>query len=189
MHISRDDAQAALDAIEDAGNTPRYLLRSWIVGIFVVGVIWTVSFAASQFLPETPLWSLSETLLVGIVFSVYWGRRHLIAIRVAPQSRLAFLHARLAIFYVALYLFFILWQITLPLTGMSAALLWITVVMFAAIITGIWLSEPVLIGCGVAVTLLSTLGYWLAPQVFWLWVAVVAGLPLIGVSFYLWRRR
>jgi hypothetical protein len=41
----------------------------------------------------------------------------------------------------------------------------------------------------VAVTLLSTLGYWLAPQVFWLWAAIVAGLPLIGVSIYLWRRR
>src|SRR5258706_1168522 len=159
MNISRDEAQAALDAIEDATNTPRFLLRSWVVSIFVVGVIWTVSFAASQFLPETPLWSMSETFLVGIVFSVYWGRRHLTAIRVAPQSRLAFMHARLAIFYGILYLFFILWQIVLPLTAMDAALLWITVVMFAAIITGVWLVEPVLIGCGVAVTPPSTLGY------------------------------
>ena len=99
------------------------------------------------------------------------------------------MHARLAIFYGILYLFFILWQIVLPLTAMDAALLWITVVMCAAIITGVWLGEPVLIGCGVAVTLLSTLGYWLAPQVFWLWVAIVAGLPLIGVGVYLWRRR
>jgi hypothetical protein len=189
MNISRDEAQAALDAIEDATNTPRFLLRSWVVSIFVVGVIWMVSFAASQFLPETPLWSMSETFLVGIVFSVYWGRRHLTAIRVSPQSRLAFLHARLAIFYGILYLFFILWQIVLPLTAMDAALLWITVVMFAAIITGVWLREPVLIGCGVAITLLSTLGYWLTPQVFWLWAAIVAGLPLIGVSIYLWRRR
>jgi hypothetical protein len=72
---------------------------------------------------------------------------------------------------------------------MQSTLLWITVVMFAAIITGVWLREPVLIGCGMAVTVLSTLGYWLIPQYFWLWVAVFAGLPLIGVSVYLWRRR
>ena len=42
---------------------------------------------------------------------------------------------------------------------------------------------------GVAVTVLSTLGYWLIPQYFWLWIAVFAGLPLIAVSVYLWRRR
>ena len=39
MEISRDEAQEALGAIEDATKTSRALLRSWIVGIFVVGVI------------------------------------------------------------------------------------------------------------------------------------------------------
>src|SRR5215469_4322609 len=112
MNISRDEAQASLDAIQQAERMPRFLLRSWVVSIFVCGVIWTASFAASQFLSETPLWSLSETLLVGIAFSVYWGRRNLTAIRVDPGSRLAFLHGRLAVFYGILYLFFILWQIT-----------------------------------------------------------------------------
>ncbi len=88
-----------------------------------------------------------------------------------------------------LYLFFILWQVALSHSAMESALLWVTVVMFAAIVTGLWLNEPVLIACGVAVTVLSVLGYWLAPQVFWLWIAACAGLPLIGVSIYLWRRR
>jgi drug/metabolite transporter (DMT)-like permease len=189
MEISREEAQEALGAIEDATKTSRALLRSWIVGIFVVGVIWTISFAASQFLPDTPLWSLGETFLVGIAFAIYWGRRRVTAIRVAPQSRLAFLYTRLAVFYGILYLFFLLWQIALLRTAMESALLWITVIMFAAIITGVWLREPVLIGCGVAVTVLSTLGYWLIPQYFWLWVAIFAGLPLIAVSVYLWRRR
>jgi hypothetical protein len=189
MEISREEAQDALGAIEDATKTSRALLRSWIVGIFVVGVIWTVSFAASQFLPDTPLWSLSESFLVGIAFAIYWGRRRQTVIRVAPQSRLAFLYTQLAVFYGILYLFFPLWQIALLRTAMESALLWITIIVFAAIITGVWLREPVLIGCGMAVTVLSTLGYWLIPQYFWLWVAVFAGLPLIGVSVYLWRRR
>ena len=189
MDISREAPQAALDAGDSTTKSTRFLLRSWAVGIFVVGVIWTASFAASQFLPDTPLWSLGETFLVGIAFAIYWGRRRVTAIRVAPQSRLAFLYTRLAVFYGILYLFFMLWQIALLRTAMASALLWITVIMFAAIITGVWLTEPVLIGCGVAITLLSTLGYWLIPQYFWLWVAVFAGLPLIGVSLYLWRWR
>src|SRR5258708_24139988 len=91
------------------------------------------------------------------------------------------MHARLAIFYGILYLFFILWQIVLPLTAMDAALLWIMVVMFAAIITGVWLGAPVLIGCGVAITLPSTLGYWLAPQPFWPGVAIAAAPAPIGL--------
>jgi hypothetical protein len=132
---------------------------------------------------------MSESFLVGIAFAIYWGRRRMIAIRVAPQSRLAFLHTRLAVFYGILYLFFMLWQIALLRTEMERALLWITVIMFAAIITGVWLREPILIVCGVAVTALATLGYWLLPQYFWLWAAVFAGLPLIAVSVYLWRRR
>jgi hypothetical protein len=45
-----------------------------------------------------------------------------------------------------------------------------------------------LIGRGVAVTLLSTLGYWLLQHYSWLWVAVFAGLPLIVVRLSLWRR-
>jgi hypothetical protein len=189
MDISRKEAQQAFDTDEDATNASRSLLASWAVGVFVVGVIWTVTFAASQFLPENPLWSLGETFLVGIAFAIYWGQRRMTAIRVAPQSRLAFQYTRLAMFYGILYLFFLLWQITLLRTAMASALLWITVIMFAAIITGVWLREPVLIGCGVAVTALTTLGYWLLPQYFWLWIAVFAGLPLIAVSIYLWRRR
>jgi len=189
MEVSRDEAQEALGAIEDATKVSRSLLKSWIVGVFVVGVIWTASFAASQFLPDTPLWSLSESFLVGNAFAIYWGRRRMTAIRVAPQSRRAFLYTRLAVFYGILYLFFMLWQIALLRTAMESALLWITVIMFAAIITGVWLREPVLIFCGVVVTVLSTLGYWLLPQYFWLWVAIFAGLPLIAVSVYLWRRR
>jgi hypothetical protein len=188
VNISRDEAQAALDSIQDARKVPQALLRSWVVSIFVVGVIWTISFAASQFLPETPLWSLSQTFLVGIAFSVYWGRRHITAIRAAPQSHLAFVQTRLPIFYGILYLFFLLWQITLPLTARDSAFLWITVIMLAAIVTGLWLQEAVLIGCGVGITVLSALGYWLVPQYFWMWIAVFAGLPLIGVSIYLWRR-
>src|SRR5262249_38434886 len=123
MNISRDEAQASLDVIEEAARASRSVLGSWIVSIFVCGVIWTASFAASQFLPDTPLWSLSQTFLVGIAFSVYWGRRQLTAIRVDPQSRLAFLHGRLAIFYAILYGFFILWQITISHTAMESALL------------------------------------------------------------------
>jgi hypothetical protein len=36
---------------------------------------------------------------------------------------------------------------------------------------------------------MSALGYWLVPAYFFVWIAVFAGLPLIGVSLYLLRRQ
>jgi hypothetical protein len=69
------------------------------------------------------------------------------------------------------------------------AMLWITVVMLATITTGILLQQRLFIIVGVAITVMASIGYWAVPQYFWLWVAVFAGAPLIGVSLYLLRRR
>jgi hypothetical protein len=72
---------------------------------------------------------------------------------------------------------------------MQVAALWITVVMLATITTGLLLQQRLFIVCGIGITVMTALGYWLVPNYFWLWIAVFAGLPLIGVSLYLLRRR
>jgi ABC-type amino acid transport system permease subunit len=72
---------------------------------------------------------------------------------------------------------------------MQIGILWITVVMFGSIIAGSWIHEPLSIIVGVGITLMSVLGYYLLPQYFWIWVAVFAGLPLIGISIYYLRQK
>jgi hypothetical protein len=38
-------------------------------------------------------------------------------------------------------------------------------------------------------TLMSVLGYYALPRSFWLWAAVFAGLPLMGMGVYYLRRK
>ncbi len=60
---------------------------------------------------------------------------------------------------------------------------------FLTITTGLLLQQRLFIILGIGITVMTALGYWLVPTYFWLWIAVFAGLPLIGVSVYLLRRR
>jgi hypothetical protein len=189
MNLSRDDAQAALDDIQRATARTYPLLRAWLYSVLVIGVVWTVAFSVSQWMGPSPVWTAGETILVGVVCSFLFAQWLTSEVRFTPGSRSAFLHTRLPIFYAVLYAFFILWQFMLDLPQMQLAMLWVTVVMLATITTGIFLQQRLLIIFGVAITLMASIGYWAVPQYFWVWIAAFAGLPLIGVSLYLLRRR
>lgn len=189
MNLSRDEAQAALDDIQQATARTYPLLRAWLYSVLAIGIVWTIAFGVSQWMGPSPLWSAGETILVGVVCSALFAQWLTPVVRFTPGSRSAFLHTRLPIFYAVLYAFFILWQFMLDLPQALLAMLWITVVMLATITTGILLQQRMFIIVGVAITVMASIGYWAIPQYFWLWIAVFAGAPLIGVSLYLLRRR
>lgn len=189
MNLSPNEAQAALNDIREATERTRPLLTAWLYCVLVCGVVWTIAFGVSQWLPLTPFWSVGENMLVGVVCAFLFARWRTTVVRYTPGSRSAFLYNRLPIFYGALYAFFLLWQIMFDLPQTQQAMLWITVVMLAAITTGLLLRQPLFIIAGVAITAMSAIGYWALPAYFWLWIAVFAGLPLIGVSLYLLRKR
>lgn len=189
MNLSHDDAQAALNDIHQATEQTRPLLTAWLYSTLACGVVWTVAFALAQWRSLSPVWSAGETILVGVVCSFLFAQWRTSVIRYAPGSRSAFLHTRLPIFYAVLYAFFLLWQFLLDLPEMQLATLWITVVMLAAITTGLLLQQRLFIIFGIGITVMTALGFWLVPAYFWLWIAVFAGLPLVGVSVYLLRRR
>lgn len=148
-----------------------------------------LAFGISQWLPLSPVWSAGETILVGLVCSFLFWQWRTSVVRFTPGSQSAYIHNRLPIFYAVLYAFFLLWQFMLDLPDMRLAMLWITVVMLATIVTGLLLQQPLFVGCGFGITIMCALGYWLIPDYFWLWIAVFAGAPLTGLSLYfLWRR-
>jgi hypothetical protein len=157
--------------------------------MLVCGAWWTLFFPITQFQPQPYYPEWSEIIVIGVVSSILFGRMRGRDLRLAPGSHAAFINMRLGISFAALYSFFILWKLIFPLTPVQMTLLWITVVMLACIIAGVWLRETLAISLGVAVTLMSVLGYYLLPHYFWLWVAVFAGLPLIGAGIYFLRRR
>ena len=189
MNLSPDEARSALDDIRQATVQTQHLLRAWLYSVLVCGIVWTLAFAVAQWQPLAPIWSAGETMLVGLVCTFFFWQRRVTVVRFTPGSRSAFLHSRLPIFYGLLYAFFLLWQLTFDLTTMQLALLWVTVVMLAVITTGLLLQQRLFIICGLAITALTVVGYWLVPAHFWLWIAVFAGLPLIVISIYLLRKQ
>jgi len=91
-------------------------------------------------------------------------------------------------FYGVLYGFAVLWLIVFPFTSLQTGLFWVTIVMFGSIVAGIWLNQAVSVGLYVGITLVTVLGYFLFPHYFWMWAAVFAGLPLVGMGIYYLRK-
>lgn len=189
MNITPEEAQAALNDIQDASTKARKVANTWAYYMLLWGVIWTIGFLATQFQPHwvTGIWI--AMVVIGMAGSAILGITQSGRMRPVPGSHVAFISSRLGIFYGVLYSFAILWLIIFPLTPMQIGILWITVVMFGSIIAGSWINEPLSIIVGVVITFMSVVGYYLLPQYFWIWAAVFAGLPLIGVSIYYLRKQ
>ena len=189
MNITPEEAQAALHDIQQARATACSILRFFAYDMLLWGGVWTVGFLASQFQPQLIIWIWVVMVTIGVVGSAIIGSVQGRRVRATPGSHSAFVGSRLGIFYGTLYGFAILWLTIFPLTSLQIGMLWITVVMFSFIISGVWLRQSTSIGLGVGITLMSVLGYYLVPHYFWLWSAVFAGLPLFGTGMYLLRKR
>ena len=127
-------------------------------------------------------------LFVGIVGSAILGITQGKSTRLVPGSHAAFVGSRLGMFYGALYGFAVLWLIVFRFTLLQTGLFWVTIVMFGSIVAGIWLSQAMSVGLYVGITLVTVLGYFLFPHYFWVWTAVFAGLPLVGMGIYYLRK-
>lgn len=189
MNITPQEAQEALSNIQHARTKANSLFNMWAYQMLLWGIVWTVGFLATQIQPHLVNWIWGVMLAIGFIGSAIIGYIKGPQMRMAPGSHAAFLSSRLGIFYGVLYAFAVLWLIIFPLSSMQVSMLWITVVMFGSIVAGVWLQESTSIWLGVGVTLASLIGYYLLPAYFWLWAAVFAGLPLIGVSIYWMRKR
>jgi hypothetical protein len=189
MNITPEGAQAALNDIQDASTKARNIVNTWAYYMLLWGAVWTIGFLATQFKPQFVTWIWIIMVVIGMAGSAILGIIQGGRMRPVPGSHVAFISSRLGIFYGVLYGFAILWLIIFPLTPMQIGILWITVVMFGSIIAGSWINEPPPIIIGVGVTCMSVLGYYFLPQYFWVWAAVFAGLPLVGVSIYYLRQK
>jgi hypothetical protein len=189
MNISPEEAQIALEDIRSATTTARSVLNNYAYFLVVWGVVWTLGFLACQFFAQWISWILIVMLVLGMIGSSLVGITQGGRVRMVPGSRMAFVNTRLGMFYGVLYSFSVLWLFLFPRTLLQVGMLWITLVMFGAIVEGIWLQQPVSIGLGIGVTVLSVIGYYLLPHYFWLWVAVFAGLPLIAMGISALRKK
>jgi hypothetical protein len=189
MNITPEEAQVALNDIQHATRTARSVFNIWSYHMLVWGIVWTVGFLISQFLPQWINWIWIVLVIIGVACSGILGTMQGRRVRMTPGSQAAFISSRLGMFYGVLYAFIILWLIIFPLSAAQVSMLWITALMFGYIVAGLWLRQTISIVLGVGVTVMSVIGYYLLPHYFWLWSAIFAGLPLICLSIYYLRRK
>ncbi|GHO69676.1 hypothetical protein KSC_085680 [Ktedonobacter sp. SOSP1-52] len=189
MHITPDEAQAALNDIEDAAKQARHLVNTWAYFMLLWGVVWTLGFLVTQFALSLIVWIWSVMLLVGMGGSMILGILQGQRTRPAPGAQSTRDSTLYGIFNGVLYGFVLLWVLLIPLKPLHIGLLWITAEMMSAIMAGIWLRQPLSLVLGIGVTLITIVGYLLLPGYFWAWSALFAGLPLIIVGISFLRRR
>lgn len=191
MNITPEEAQSALRIIQQAKTQAHAMLNIYAYYWLLWGAVWTVGFLVIQFETQLFAWIMGAMLLAGMAGSGFIGARQGSSMRSTPGSQGPFpvLGLRFALVSGVLYGFAILWLILFLPTPSQTGMLWITVFTLDAIIAGIWCKAPISIGLGIGMTLMSVLGYYVFPHFFWLWAAVFAGLPLIGMGAYYLRQK
>ncbi len=187
MNISPEEAQEALAAIELTKAKTRkgygyagYYLMIW-------GVVWFIGFLVSQYQQSNPAvvgWTWGGLVLIGCISCTVMGVRQGKYVRSQIGPRIGY-------FYLALFVFTVLWYILMaPESTKQGAIFFVTIIMFAGTVIGIFSrSISTIIGCA-SLTLLAIIGYYLLPGYFFLWEAVFGGLAMVAIGLGLrlrWR--
>jgi hypothetical protein len=179
MNISPEEAQEALAAIELTKARTRkgygyggYYLMIW-------GAVWFIGFLVSQYLQSNPAvvgWTWGGLTLAAMISCTVMGVRQGKYVRSQIGPRIGY-------FYSALFAFTILWYILMPpQSTRQGAMFFITIIMFAGTVIGIFSrSVSTIIGC-VSLTLLAIVGYYLLPGYFFLWEAIFGGLAMVAIG-------
>lgn len=191
MVVTRDDAQESLAVIEDIwrkvrrslaqGDTPYHLL--------IWGSVWLLGFLGSHFFPgrTSGLAWLALDVLGGIgsaVVGTVKGRR-------VRQAHSPTSNRRIGLFWLSLFIYcgLAVW-ITAPLQGRQLSMLIVLFVMIGWIAMGFLLSIAA-VRLALLITAIALAGYFLLPQYFYLWMAILGGGTMIGGGLYMllnWRQ-
>jgi hypothetical protein len=181
MNISREEAAESLQEIREvrsrirnsiaAGSTPFHMIL-W-------GIIWFIGYLCSHFLdPNTAgrIWSVLAVL--GSIGSGVMGYR------LGSRYRLP-VSGRIWKIWIFFFLYVFLWTwVAWPLDVRQISLLIALYVMFAYVLLGLWL-EQIITWVGLVVSALGLIGYFLVPDIFYLWMAILGGGTLFGSGIYI----
>jgi len=187
MNISPAEAEEALTAIQAMmQKTRRAISGSGAYNFLILwGVIWMLGFLGSQFLPPqtaSNVWVVLDIL--GGIISVVIGVRLNRGVRTsAPTSGI-----RIGLFWLLLFLFcFVAVGIVWPVDGKQLAMFIILFVTVGWIAMGLLLSFAS-VWWGLGLLSLSLIGYFLLPDIFYLWMAILGGGGMIVLGIYIRNR-
>lgn len=188
MNVSPTEAQEALAAIETmVRKTKRAISSSGAYAFLIIwGVIWLLGFLSSHFIqPEIAgyIWMVLD--IIGGLLSAIVGARMNQNIR-SPSAVAS--GKRIGWFWLLLFLYCIAAiGVTWPIDGKKIAMFIILFVMVGWIAMGLLLSFTST-WLGLAITALALIGYFLLPDIFYLWMAILGGGGMIALGIYIRKR-
>lgn len=188
MELSPDEAEEALAVIETmVQKTRQAISKSGAYAFLIVwGVIWLLGFLSSHFLPgeiASNAWIALD--IVGALLSIFVGVR---MNRVVRNSTSAATGKRIAWFW--LFVFFFCGAaigVASPIDGKQLAMFIILFVILGWMAMSLLLSFASVWG-GLAIAALALISYFLLPDLFYLWMAILGGGGMIALGIIIRNR-
>jgi hypothetical protein len=185
MNISPSEAEEALAAIQAVMHKTRRSIANSGAYLFLIvwGAIWLIGFLGSQFLTlETAgnAWMVLD--IFGGILSAVIGIRMGRGVRRTSATTSG---KRIGLFWMLLFVYCIAAiAVAWPTDGKQLAMFIILFVTVGWVAMGLLLSF-VSVWWGLALTVLALIGYFLLPDIFYLWMAILGGGGMIALGLYI----
>lgn len=185
MNLSASEAGEALAAIQTITQKTRHSMASGSahISLIITGLVWLIGFTATQFL-TAPLivWIWVVTSLIGSALATFMGIRTAKRVRIASSAvtgKRIFTFWLLLIFFAAAII-----AVAHPTDGKQITLIIILLAMIGQMGMGLLLSFSAT-WWTVPVAAVALLGYFLAPDWFYLWMGLLGGGVMIALGLYI----
>jgi len=182
MQLSSEDAARSLAAIDASRAAMRSALRAnrGHYQLWLWGLIWIAMALLAEFRGEAGVRLFPWLVLAGFPISILIGATQARRIRSSPVDK-RFLGVLAAVILFGLVVPFVL--LRGPVSSQALFAYCGLVTMLCYVIAGIWFDTH-LLWLGTAMAALILIGLFVFPAIFWWWIAIFGGGPLIATGFY-----
>jgi len=188
MNISPTEAEEALEAIQTIARKTRNSIASGgtTITLIITGIIWLVGFMATQFLSGAIVGYIWAGLsILGTLLGTLLGYRRS---KLLHSPVMIPMVKRVGIFWLLLILYGIAAiAIARPADGKQATMLIVLIILLGQMAMGllfsfssVWWTLPI--------TALALVGYFLLPDIYFLWMAILGGGGMIAIGLYIRSR-
>ena len=185
MDISPNEAEEALADIQKVTQKTRHSIASGgtYITLIITGFIWLVGFTCTQYLPAEIvgyIWAGLSILgvILGTVLGIRMGRRVRSPVTVPTVKRVVLFWVFLAFYGIAAI------TVARPTDGKQATMLVILFIMLGQLAMGLLFSFSS-VWWALPITALALAGYFLLPDIYYLWMAVLVGGSMIALGLYI----
>lgn len=185
MNVSPDEAEEALAAIQAVMKKTRHSIASSGAYIFLIatGVVWLGGFLATQFLTGAVVAYIWIGLSVlGSAVATILGMRRAPRVR-GPSASASAKRAGLFWLFLVFYAIAVI-AVARPTDGKQVTMFIVLFIMIGQLSMGLLLSFSS-VWWALPITALALAGYFLLPDLFYLWMGILVGGGMIALGLYI----